>query len=59
MQLRSIADLFIQPKESPEKIGTASIRFFQSLHSPTLSLAEIRQKKYEDMALTSRANIDP
>ena len=57
-QLRLIADIFNKSEQTPEQIGTASISFFESLHSPNLSLAEIRKQKYEDMVAASKVNID-
>lgn len=57
--LREIADMFNKNQQTPEEIGKATIAFFEALHSPTSSLAEIRKRKYEDMILSSRSNIDP
>ena len=58
-QLRNIADIFYKDNQNPEQIGSATINFFEVLHSPGSSLPEIRKRKYEDMILSSRSNIDP
>ena len=44
---------------SPEIIGNASIRFFEKLYSPGISLQKIRKIRYHKMVFSDRASIDP
>ena len=45
--------------QNPQTIGTAAISFIEALHSSSLSLSEIRKKKYDYMIKESLLNIDP
>ena len=57
-RLRNIADVY-KDGQNPQTIGTVAISFFEALHSSSLSLSEILKKKYDDIAMESRSNIDP
>ena len=57
--LREIARQFYVYNVSPQEIGQSAIRFFETLHSPTCSLKQIRKQKYNRMVLSDRAKIDP
>ena len=57
--LRSIADNFYNDLISPQEVGNATIRFFESLHSASDNMSKIRKMKYEEMVMSDRSNIDP
>ena len=58
-ELKNIADTFYEDDQLPDDIGKASIEFFETLNSPCDKLPQIRRKRYDQMVMSSRSNIDP
>ena len=58
-KLKTVAARFYEDDLSPDEIGSALIRFFELLHSPSHNLKQIRKHAYEEMIMSNRAHIDP
>ena len=58
-ELQQIADQFCLEDMDCQDIGSAAVRVFELLNSPTCTLQQIRRQKYDAMVAADRSKIDP